>query len=137
MSEVEKALVAGILIGEGSPTCRGRYRGGKIIGSFPVVTIGMCDKKAVEKVAHIFDTKVTQSKAIHCKPTPQNPKGTLSITATSGKPAQAIMKNLEPYIKETDLHAKWLRTLEKCPTKPRPKKCRAYRTRKRIKAQKK
>jgi len=105
-----KALVAGILIGEGSPGCIRRYR-----MTHPRIELRMCDKKAVDTVSQAFKTSTTKGTKLACPPTPENPEGRLYGTQVTGRFAHQIMSELQPHIESTELWKKWQETLKKCP----------------------
>ena len=115
MSEAEKALVAGILIGEGSVACtKVKKPYGRRIYKYPMVMTGMCDEKAVEKVAEHLHKPVYPSTPESCPRTDENPTGKAYFTRAIGKDALKAMKEIEPYIKGTQLQRKWLKALREC-----------------------
>jgi len=113
MSQVKKALVAGIMIGElGSYCARVEERR----RSYPTIELRMCDLKAVQLVREAWGRPaLLRGIPGGCPTTTDNPEGRAYVVRRRGKPAANIMKEYAQLLKGHRALERWRKVQAQCP----------------------
>ena len=80
--------------------------------TYPRLEVNMCDKKAVQHVAKHLGKRVRKGEKYMCRN--KTPERRTSVTSAVSRDALKAMKEIEPYIKGTELQRKWLKALREC-----------------------